>query len=426
MNLNKVFKNAFILLSGDVVAALLGLISFGILGRTLGVSSLGLFSVIITYVTLVDKFVNFQSWQALIKYCDRIKSNKSSFDKLMSFGLFIDIFSAVLAFSISIILCNFIADFFNWTQSDLYLIKVYSFVILFNIEGTPTAIFRIGNKFMYFSKKSVIIASIKLLLFAFGWYYSYQLDYFIYSILIAQIIGYIYFILNSLRYSDLNPLIYFNKSNVLKILRKNENFLSFLFISNIQSTLKLTTTLVDTLIVSKFIGNSEAGILQVAKQFAKIFTQISSPLYKSIYPELTSLWNKKMYNDFKLLIFKSVKFASTFSVLSYFIFLISGEFIILTYLGVDFINSYYLMLYYFIGVLIFVSSFPLSPAFLAMGYPKIPLNTTLISSLVFIFTFIFTYQKFGYLTVGISYAIMTFVWLLLNVFLFKTKMRLKI
>ena len=36
MNLKKVFKNAGILAGGDVIAALLGLISFSILARSLG------------------------------------------------------------------------------------------------------------------------------------------------------------------------------------------------------------------------------------------------------------------------------------------------------------------------------------------------------------------------------------------------------
>ena len=53
-NISRVFKNAGILASGDIIAAILGLISFGVLGRSLGVSSLGAFSVIITYVTLID------------------------------------------------------------------------------------------------------------------------------------------------------------------------------------------------------------------------------------------------------------------------------------------------------------------------------------------------------------------------------------
>tara|TARA_A100001011_G_C14318731_1_gene849331 strand:+ start:4627 stop:5931 length:1305 start_codon:yes stop_codon:yes gene_type:complete len=424
-NIKKVFKNAGILASGDIIAAIFGLISFGILGRSLGVNSLGAFSVIITYVTLIEKFFNFQSWQALIKYGNKFNCKKEilNFNLLNSFGLLVDIFSAIIAFLLSITLCNYLVDFFNWSSEEIKLIKIYSIVILFNIEGVPTAIFRIQNKFLYFSKKAVIISSIKLILFFIGWSYSFEIDYYIYSTLIAQIIGYIFFLSKSLNYSDLNLIQILSNSNIKKVLRKNPKFLSFLFQSNIQSSLKLSTSLFDTLLVSKYLGDSAAGLLQVAKQFSKIFTQISSPLYKSIYPELASLWQLNNIKEFKLLILNSIKITMIASSFMYLLFVFFGKFIIMTYIGLDFINSYYLMVFYFLGNVIQSSSFPLSPAFLAMGYPRIPLITTFISSLFFIIIFILTYKKYDYLTIGISYALMTSLWLFLNIFMYKHKMK---
>lgn len=425
MYLNKVFKNAGILASGDFIAAVLGFISFGIIGRSLGVEGLGSFSVIVTYVTLVDKFVNFQSWQALIKYCSKLKVDNKDYNsiQLLSFGLLIDIISALLAFFISITLCSYLADFFNWNNDYLNLIKLYSIVILFNIEGTPTAIFRIRNKFWYFSEKAVIISIIKLILFAFVWLFSSEISNYLYATMLAQMIGYSYFLFNSFKYVSLTPFRYFIKDNVKLILSKNPNFLSFIFTTNIQTSLKLTTSLVDTLIVSKFIGNSAVGVLQVTKQFSKIFTQVSSPLYKSIYPELASLWELNKIVEFKNLIKKSIKYATILSFSIYFLFALFGKYIITSYVGFEFINSYYLMLIYFVGIVIQVSTFPISPAFLAMGLPKIPLKTTLVSSLTFLVCFYFIYEIFGYLAIGVSFAIMTIVWLLQNSIIFYYKMK---
>jgi len=82
-----------------------------------------------------------------------------------------------------------------------------------------------------------------------------------------------------------------------------------------------------------------------------------------------------------------------------------------------------LMLIYFVGIVIHVSAFPISPAFLAMGLPKIPLKTTLVSSLTFLVCFYFIYEIFGYLAIGVSFAIMTIVWLLQNSIIFYYKMK---
>lgn len=425
MNISKVIKNAGILASGDFTAAVLGFISFGIIGRSLGVEGLGSFSVIVTYVTLVDKFLNFQSWQALIKYCSKLKVDNKDYNstQLLSFGLLIDIMSALLAFFISITLCDYLADFFNWNNDYLNLIKLYSIVILFNIEGTPTAIFRIRNKFWYFSKKAVIISIIKLILFAFGWLFSFELSYYLFATLIAQMIGFSYFLFNSFKYVSLTPFRYLIIENIKTILSKNPNFLSFIFTTNIQTSLKLTTSLVDTLIVSKFLGNKAVGVLQVTKQFSKIFTQVSSPLYKSIYPELASLWELNKIVEFKNLIKKSIKYATIFSFSVYFLFALFGKFIITSYIGFEFINSYYLMLIYFVGIVIQVSTFPISPAFLAMGYPKIPLKTTFVSSVAFLISFYYAYEIFGYLAIGVSFAIMTIIWAIMNLLIFNNKIK---
>ena len=52
------------------------------------------------------------------------------------------------------------------------------------------------------------------------------------------------------------------------------------------------------------LGNAATGLYKMAKQFAKIFTQVSQPLYKSIYPELTKLWGNRQVNEFKEIIKK--------------------------------------------------------------------------------------------------------------------------
>tara|TARA_B100000787_G_C16190959_1_gene297457 strand:+ start:95 stop:1381 length:1287 start_codon:yes stop_codon:yes gene_type:complete len=425
MNIRRVFKNAGILASGDFFAAILGLISFGIIGRTLGASNLGVFSVIVTYVTLIDKFVNFQSWQALIKFGSKLDlvNDEKNYNKLFSFGLFIDIVSALLAFLIAILLCNYLAIFFNWDNGTLSLIRIYSIGILFNIEGTPTALFRIRNKYIYFTKRAMITALVKTLLFILCWFYDLKIDYFIYSTLFAQILGSVFFVSKSFNYAKLTPFSFFKKSNIEDELKKNIGILNFLFVSNIQTSLKLSTTLVDTLLVNKFLGNSATGLFQVVKQFTKIFSLISSPLYKSIYPELVKLWDINNITEFKALIFKGIKYGAIISFGTYLIFALLGKYIIEVYIGKEFGESYYIMLYYFLGVTILVSTFPFSPAILAMGFPKIPLKITFISSLTFITLFILFYEKFNNITIGISYLITNIVWLFLNIYFYKVKLK---
>ncbi len=80
------FKNAGTLLSGNMIAWILGLITFAITARILGPTQFGIFVLITTYVTIVDKILNFQSWQALIKYGAEVLEKKNN-DSFKSIGL---------------------------------------------------------------------------------------------------------------------------------------------------------------------------------------------------------------------------------------------------------------------------------------------------------------------------------------------------
>ena len=118
-----------------------------------------------------------------------------------------------------------------------------------------------------------------------------------------------------------------------------------------------------------------------------------------------------------------MKIMTIFSISVYIIFLLIGKYAIVYYVGEDFVGSYNLMLYYFIGVLIFASTFSFTPAFLAMNSPNIPLITTFLSSLLFVIIFFLTYKELGYLAIGVSFASMTLFWVFQNAIIFNYKMK---
>ena len=57
----RLFKNTGVLISGDTVSAVLGVLTFAITARALGTEKLGMLVLIDAYVRIVDKLVNFQS-----------------------------------------------------------------------------------------------------------------------------------------------------------------------------------------------------------------------------------------------------------------------------------------------------------------------------------------------------------------------------
>ena len=99
----------------------------------------------------------------------------------------------------------------------------------------------------------------------------------------------------------------------------------------------------------------------------------------------------------------------------YFGFLWKGEILLSVYVGAGFSESYSILKVYLPGVFVFMSTFPMTPALLALNKPQIPLLTALISSAVFLGAFILSVEYQGNLAIGYSYTLMTIIWLFLSI-----------
>src|SRR5512140_3399038 len=107
----KRFKNTGFLIGGDTVSSVLGVLTFAITARALGAEKLGMLVLIDAYVRIVDKLVNFQSWQFMIKYgSDTLATkNSSGFKALVKLGTIVDACTAVIGCAISVALAGLLA-----------------------------------------------------------------------------------------------------------------------------------------------------------------------------------------------------------------------------------------------------------------------------------------------------------------------------
>lgn len=411
----RLIKNALLIFSGEGFASLLGLVSFGLLVRSLNAEELGNYTLILSTVVLVDKLFNFQSWQALIQYGSSFDIEEKKAQELFNYGITLDVISAIFAFAFLQLSAHIICDFFNLDREYLLTLRVYGLVILFNIEGMPTAVFRLQDKFSVFAYRSGLIAIMKLTLFVVLFYISANLHWYLIGTLLAQIAGSLYFVARSGTIVKIRPWHHLSKSFILNIHKDNPGLLKFLIYTNFQSSTKLLTSMLDVFLVSKFLGNTQLGYFQVVKQVSRVFTQMSAPLYKAIYPEFTKLVRSKRLQDLKTSLIRLTLVAIFSCSLIYFGFLWKGEVLLRLYAGEGFSESFSILKVYLPGVFIFMSTFPLTPALLALNKPQIPLLTALISSAVFLVSFILGYKYQGSLTIGYSYTLMTIVWLFVSI-----------
>lgn len=414
----RILKNASILAGGSIGASAIGLVSFALLARALSPELFGVLVLAQGYAMVVDRLINFQSWQALIKFgtVELEAGNTAQLKKLFQFGIILDVVSALLACLVGVFLPFLIGGWLGWDEQKTIIVSVFSLIIVFNIEGTPTAILRLYDRFAAFAKKDLLAAMVKLLLVGFGFYMSYGIWYFVVVSMLCMVLGYVYLLIAGLRELKAREISLFNSWGHFSQKQIKQTYPAlwpFVWTTNFHGSVRMSTLRLDTIIIDATLGSAATGLYQVSKQFTRIFTQVSQPLYTSIYPELARLWAQKNISAFKSTIVRFMSMGFLFGIVVWLVFFFTGEFIIETAVGSEYLDSLGVTLWYMSAIVISVMAFPLTPALLAMGKAKASFNVLLVATIAYFAVVFPLLQVYGIVGAGISYLIFYIVWFVL-------------
>lgn len=421
----RLFKNAGKLIGGDVLASVLNLFSMAIAARVLGPGNFGILAIVQSYVVIVDQLFNFQSWQALIKYGSDVlaKKDKESFKSLIKVGFGLDISTAIIGTIAGVTGAIVIGPYLDWEEGVANLAIIYSLIILFNINGTPTAILRLYDRFDLFAYQKVVIALFKIVLVVIGFLSGAGLLQFLWIWIATDLFGYVLLIIFGLLELKKQRLINFMNSNVQSIGTTYKGIWSYVWTTNLHGSVRMASMQFDILIVGILLGNVAVGYLKVAKQFAQIFSKLSQPIYKSIYPELTRLWANNELKQFRELVIGSGIAAGTIGLIAWLFFLITGKLIIEYTVGISFIEGFDVMIIYMFAIIISMMTLPLTPSILAMGLPKLSFYAVLFSTTIYFPVLYVLILKAGLIGVGYAYIIFYCIWLSTMVLIIKNKFK---
>lgn len=409
---NNLLNNAGKLLGGETVFSILAFISVAITARALGPELFGILVLIRAYTAVIDSIVNFQSWQALIKYGAEAleKDQKNRFKCLLKFGSFIDIGSAIAGTIISISGAYLIGYWQGWEANTILMISVYSGVILFNWIGTPIAILRLYDKFGLFAVQKALMGIVQLTGVLVAYISGSGLWGFLLAWLISTVFGRMILFYLGWREIGLADMRRVFKSKIKNISKNFQGLWSYIWTTNFNRSLKVLTKKLDTIVVGYILGVAAAGIYDIAKKFAKIAGKLSSPLYQVIYPEFSKLWAKDKKEVFITLGLQSATVIGLLAFLGWIIFLIFGNNIILIILGGQYAQVYSVLIWYLLAIVVAIFAFPLQPAMLAMGYPEKSLYVHLLSTVIYFAAMFPLLIFYGLPGAGMAYLVYYILW----------------
>lgn len=401
--MSNLMKNASILLSGNFITQILGLITLILTTRLLGTELFGIFIIIQTYVLIVDNLLNFQSWQALIKYGVEALEKKQidKFKGYIKFGTILDIVTAFLATILAIIGIQFIGPLLDLSNSQIMITSLYSLTILFKLSGTPTAILRIYDKFKLIAFQQVTSSFIKLT-----------------GIIIATILGAnlwgvsIVWILTTI-IENLLLLIFGHyilyKNNMKKWwhskINKAGDIFRFTWWSNLTTVFDLPVKQFDMVIVSSVISFEAVAIYKIFKQVSSIIGKVAEPIFQAIYPQLVELTSNNELNKAFRFSIKSGLFISGILLPIIIIVIITSPVWLDLIFGKAYAEDWKILGVYLLLRIISTVFISIHPLFIAMGYVRKNIVILIFTNILYITAILLLGYKYGLMGVVLAYGV---------------------
>ncbi|MGA2915426.1 MAG: lipopolysaccharide biosynthesis protein [Sedimentisphaerales bacterium] len=415
------FRNTSVLLGGRTIAGLMAILSLSIAARALGPEGLGVFALIQAYVIIIDRLLNFQCWQAVIKFgADFLKQNKpEEFKSLVKFCTILDAATALCGAVIAAAGVYFFGNWKGWQQQTIYATIVYCIWILFNLEGTAGGLLRLFDKFKLVSATNITGATLKLVFAALGYAFSPKLMTFVIIWVTAGIAETILLLLTAWYQVYKRTGDNFFKAK-LGIAAKDKTLWKFVLSTNLNQSVKLASRELDVLIVGAVLGTAATGIYKIARQLAAIPAMLIEPMYQAVYTELAALAAEKRFSDLKHIIAKTTVIGGVASLLIWLFFVIFAGPILNVLAGANFEQARGVMIVYMFAFVIWGLSFCLPAGLLALGKATICLIILIIVQLIFLPALYLLLKNAGIIGAGIAQVIFFAVYSVL-MFIFFTK-----
>jgi O-antigen/teichoic acid export membrane protein len=422
----KIFRNAGVLISGNAISSVFELVSFSLITRALSLEDFGRYTLIIGFIFLIDRLINFQSWQALIHFGAKAKDTGDSekLISLFSFGWIIDVATGIAGYLIVLMVSFFVPQWFGLGDYAIQYVAIAGFVILFNWTSVPTAFLRLYNKFYIQALYQKITAGSMLIFTSILWFFDQNsiLPYLV-VLAISDLIGKFFFFSMAFREIYRQKLMSLEKIKISKLIKTTPHLLKFLITTNLDGIVKVFRD-IDIFIINGLLGSASVALYKIARTLTKTFAQLTGPFFQVIYPELSKLFAAKKMDDFTLLMKQTSKSLGLITFAAWFIFLIFGTVLLNFIFGHEYTEASEVTKLCMAGMVVWSIALPLSPAMMALGRVENLLVIHITTTIIYLLLLIFFLKSFGLLGAGIAFLLFYLIWSLTMFFTVKHHLKI--
>lgn len=381
--IRRVVKNSGYLFSATGIAAALSMLQSILVARLLGVTEFGILGTITVFAALVNKFASFRMSELVIKYVGQYTEAGETYRAAAVFraAAIIETLTSLVAFGLIWILAPLGARYFAKDEAMAGWFVLYGLIVLANFMAeSSTGLMQIFDRYRIMAGITVLQSALTLGLVTL----VYVRQGGLLEVVLAYMAGKIFGALALAGMAILEAGRQWGRGwwkAPLNLLREHtRELIRFAVSTNISATINLVNKDGELLWVSALTDPTQAGYYKLALSLANLVQLPVSPLPQATYPELSREVAGERWHNVRLVLRHGSRMAFVYTFSAGLFLLVFGRPLIRIFYTAEFLPAFPALVILLVGM-IFADTFYWNRiALLAMGHPDYPTKVNLIAA----------------------------------------------
>lgn len=398
--IRRVVKNSGYLFSATGIVAALSMLQGILVARLLGVAGYGILGMIILFTSVLNKFCSFRMSELVIKYVGQFNQaeDRARAAAIFKTAAIAEMAASLFAFGLIIVLAPLAARLFAKDESTTIYFIFYGLVVLVNlIAESSTGLLQFYDRFRRIGALLVIQSLVTFMIITF----VYWMDGSFMGVLLAYVVGKAVGAIGLTLAALLEATRHWGWrwwSAPFSLIRpKGRELAHFAISTNISATLNLVNKDGDLLWVSLLRNPVEAGYYRLAMSLVNVVQMPVSPLPQVTYPELSREVAGENWRNLRYILRQGSLIAGSYTLVASVFLLVLGRPLIARFYGLEYLPAYPALLILLTGFLVANTFYWNRIALLSIGLPDFPTKVNFVLAVLKVIGIFLLVPVYGYL-----------------------------
>ena len=398
--IRRLVKNSSYLFSSTSISAALSMLQGILVARLLGVESFGVLGTITLFTSVVNKLASFRMSELVVKYVGEYseadeENRAAAIYKLASI---VEAFTSVFAFLLILLLAPLAAQYLAKDPSTTNLFRVYGLIIPANfMMESSVGLLQILDRFRRMATINVVQSIVTLTLISITYFAQGDMMQIVFSYLVGKIIGASGITIAAILVANQQWGAGWWRTPIKLLKTKYRELLHFGVSTNLSASISLITKDSEVLWVSFFRSPLEAGYYKLALALANIVQMPVSPMPQATYPELSRQAARSQWANMRYIMRQGSTLAGGYTFLATIALIFLGPWIISTLYTSEYMPAYPALLILLAGLLFANTFYWRRGALLSLGHPDFPAKVNSLLAGIKVILVIVLVPQYGYL-----------------------------